>query len=186
VTGILARRRAAVLVAAALIAAAVAGCEYANDVGPDPSRPAGRPENPLGATPLPIASADPALVAELDRNMAAVELMLADVPEGAGGAAGGISGHSSSGGGLSFSVVLTQAGTYTVTVVCVGAVEAQLLVTSRGSAGGSHRIDFPCGEPVERQVELGTGPVTAHIVSPDEGRIHKAAVGAVRILDPAP
>jgi hypothetical protein len=118
--------------------------------------------------------------------MGAVELMLADIPAGAGGAAGGISGHSAAGGGLTYNGVLTGAGTYTVTAACTGALEAQLVVTSRGASAGSEVIDVPCGEPVTRQVQLGTGPVTAHLVSPDEDRLHKAAAGAVRILDPAP
>lgn len=182
----LAPLRAVFLVAGALVAAGLAGCEYANDVGPDPSRPAARTGPTTAASPLPLPSADPEVLAELDRNMAAVELLLADVPVGAGGAAGAISGHSGDGGGLTYNGVLTGAGTYTVTAVCVGAAEAQLVVTSRGSAGSTHRVEVPCGEVVKRQVELNTGPVTAYIVSPDEDRVHKAAAGAVRILDPAP
>ncbi|CAN7514036.1 hypothetical protein [Arthrobacter sp. LjRoot14] len=179
-------RRAVLLVAGALAAAGLAGCEYANDVGPEPSRPTGRPATTVAAPPVPFGSMDPALEAELERNMAAVELLLADVPVGAGGAAGAISGHTGTGGGLTFNGVLTGAGVYTVTAVCVGAVTAQLVVTSRGSAGTTHRIDVPCGEPVSEQVELNTGPVTAHIVSPDEDRVRTAAVGAIRILDPGP
>ncbi|MDV8147148.1 hypothetical protein [Arthrobacter sp. B10-11] len=172
-------KRAAFL-AAALLAAGVAGCEYANDVGPDPSRPSGT-GTPAAADPFPLASVDPEFEAELQRNMAAVELILADVPAGAGGASGGISGHGAAGGGLTYNGVLTNAGTYTVTAACTGAVEAQLVVTSRGVAGSSEAIDVPCGEPVRRQLQLGTGPVTAYLVSPDESRVHKAAVGAVRI-----
>lgn len=182
-------KRAVFLVAGAvlgaLVAASLAGCEYANDVGPEPSRSAGATGS-SGASPLPLPSTDPELLAELDRNMAAVELLLAHVPVGAGGAAGAISGHGGAGGGLTYNGVLTGAGTDTVTAVCVGAEQAQLVVTSRGSAPGSHGMDVPCGQPVTQQVELGTGPVTAYIVSPDEGRVYKAAVGAVRILEPSP
>ena len=170
----------AVFLAAVLLAAGAAGCEYANDVGPDPSRPSGTGTT-AAAGPFPIASVDPELEAELERNMGAVELMMADVPAGAGGAAGGISGKSAAGGGLTYNGVLTNAGTYTVTAACTGAVEAQLVITSRGAAGNSEVIDVPCGEPVRRQLQLGTGPVTAYLVSPDESRVHKAAVGAVRI-----
>ncbi|MEK0156654.1 hypothetical protein [Arthrobacter oryzae] len=174
----------AVFLVAVLLAAGVAGCEYANDVTPAPSRPSGT-GTAAAAGPFPFASVDPELEAELERNMGAVELMLADVPAGAG-AAGGISGHSAAGGGLTYNGVLTNAGTYTVTAVCTGAVEAQLVVTSRGTTGSPEVIDVPCGEPVSRQVQLGTGSVTAYLVSPDESRVHKAAVGAVRIVDPAP
>jgi hypothetical protein len=177
-------QRALFLAAGALVAAGLAGCEYANDVGPEPSLPTARPGPATAAPPLPVASMDPGLKAEQDRNMAAVELLLADVPSGAGGVAGAISGHSGAGGGLTFTGVLTEAGAYTVTAVCVGAAEAQLVVTSRGSTGTTHRIDVPCGEPVSEQVELNTGPVTAYIVSADEDRVHKAAMGAVRLLDP--
>jgi hypothetical protein len=175
----------AVFLVAALVTAGLAGCEYADDVGPAPSGAAGSSGSST-APPLPLRSADPALLAEMDRNMAAVELLLADVPVGAGGAAGGISGRSGAGGGFAYNGVLTRAGTYTVTAVCMGAAEAQLAVLSRGTAESSYAIDVPCGEPVAQQVELGTGPVTAHLVSPDEERKFKGAVGAVRISDPAP
>ncbi|WP_104173382.1 hypothetical protein [Arthrobacter sp. Y81] len=174
----------AVFLVAALLAAGLAGCEYADDVGPAPSA-GGRTGSGVAPT-VPLSSAGPALMAEMDRNMAAVELLLADVPVGAGGAAGGISGRSGAGGGFAYNGVLTRAGTYTVVAVCVGAAEAQLAVLSRGTSEGSYAIDVPCGEPVTQQLELGTGPVTAHLVSPDEERIYKAAVGAVRISDPAP
>lgn len=188
--GILARRRGALLAAAALIAVAVAvavaGCEYADDVGPNQSRPTGRPATTVAAPPVPLASMDPALEAELERNMAAAELKLADLPAGASGGAGSISGHSSAGGGFTFSVVLTQAGTYTVTAICVGAANAKLMVTSRGAVSSSQGNDVPCGVLVKWRVELGTGPVTVHLVSPDEAGLHKAAVGAVRIFDPMP
>jgi hypothetical protein len=103
------------------------------------------------------------------------------VPVGAGGGAGGISG-----GGFTYNGVLTQSGTHTVTAVCVGAPEAQLAVISRGTTSSYQRIDVPCGELVSQQVELGTGPVTAHLETLDDGRGHKSAAGAVRILDPAP
>ncbi|MFF1382050.1 hypothetical protein ACFVWT_00645 [Arthrobacter sp. NPDC058288] len=171
----------AMFLVGALLAAGLAGCEYADDVGPAPSA-GGR----TGSSALPLPSADPALMAELDRNMAAVELLLADVPVGAGGAAGAISGPSGAREGLTYNGVVTEAGAYTVAAVCVGAVKAQLVVTSRGSTGSSQGIDVPCGDVVKRQVELNTGPVTAYIVSPDEDRVHQAAVGAVRIPDPSP
>lgn len=174
----------AVLLVAGLIAACLAGCEYADDVGPAPSNAASRHGSSV-TKPVPLPSVDPELLAELDRNMAAVELLLADVPVGAGGAAGGISGHSSAGGGLTYNGVLTRAGTYTVIAVCVGATDAQLAVLSRGTVESHHSVDVPCGVPVTQQIELGTGPVTAHLVSPDEERNHKAAVGAVRISGPA-
>ncbi|KQR65561.1 hypothetical protein ASF98_10690 [Arthrobacter sp. Leaf337] len=184
--GTLARRRAALLAAAALIAVAVAGCEYADDVGPNQSRPTGRPATTVAGRPVPLASMDPALEAELERNMAAVELKLADLPAGASGGAGSIGGHSSAGGGLTFSVVLTQAGTYTLTAICVGADKAKLMVTSRGAVSSSQGNDVLCGTLVKWRVELGTGPVTVHLVSPDEAGLHKAAVGVVRIFDPVP
>lgn len=179
-------RVAAAVPVLAMLATALGGCEYANDAGPDPSRPTGRVATTGSAAPLPSASVDPGLAAELERNMAAVELMLANVPAGAGGATGGISGHSTAGGGLTYNGVLTGAGTYTVTAVCAGAVEAQLVVTSRGITASSHVIDVPCGELVNRQIELGSGPVTAYLVGPDESLVHTAAAGAVRLLDPAP
>jgi len=175
----------------ALLAAVLGGCEYgtdqyADDGDPDQSRPTGRPATTVAAPPVPLASMDPALEAELERNMAAVELKLADLPAGASGGAGSIGGHSSAGGGLTFSVVLTQAGTYTLTAICVGAAKAKLMVTSRGAVSSSQSNDVPCGTLVKWRVELGTGPVTVHLVSPDEAGLHKAAVGAVRIFDPMP
>ena len=179
----------AVFLVSGALMAGVTACEYADDIGAGPSGPAdGRGSSP-GTNPVPFTSPDPKLEAELERNMAAVELMLADVPMGSSGGAGRISGTGGAGGaggGFSYNGVLTRAGTYTVTAVCVGGPGARLVVTSHGTAGDPRQIDVPCGERISQQIELGTGPFTAYLGSPDESGEYLAAVGALRILDPAP
>ncbi|MBT2596355.1 hypothetical protein [Arthrobacter sp. ISL-72] len=176
----------AVFLVAGALMAGVAGCEYADETGAEPSGPADRPVRSLGANPVPFASPDPKLEAELERNMAAVELMLADVPMGSAGGAGGISGQGGAGGGFAYDGVLTRAGAYTVTAVCVGGAGARLVITSGGTAGGSRQIDVPCGERISQQIELGTSPFTAYLGSRDESSEYPAAVGAMRISDPVP
>jgi hypothetical protein len=173
---------AVLLLAGTLTAAGLAGCEYADDVGPAPSAAAGRTGSGVAST-VPAPSVDPEHAAELDRNMGAVELMLADVPVGAGGGTGSISGRSG-GGGLMFHSYLTRAGTYTVSAVCVGTPDAQLTVISLGTQTFEH---FPtlCGEVVSHQIELGTGQVELHLVR-DEGSGARTAAGGVRISDPTP
>lgn len=170
-----------VFLVAALLAAGLAGCEYADDVVPAPSA-AGRTGSGVAST-APLPSVDPELEAELERNMAAVELMLAAVPVGSGGGTGGISSRSGA-GGFMFHSYLTQAGTYTISAACVGAPDAQLAVISLGTQTVEH-FPTPCGDVVSHQIALGTGQVELHLVR-DEGPGARTSAGGVRISAPTP
>jgi hypothetical protein len=52
---------AAVVPVLCLLAAGLAGCEYADDVGPSPSGAAGRTGNSIATDTVPMASVDPEL-----------------------------------------------------------------------------------------------------------------------------
>lgn len=174
--------RRAVFLAAGLAAACLAGCEYADDVGPAPSNSAGRTaEGP--ATPVPLPSADPELVAEMDRNIATLEAAMVEVPTGLGGAAGGIGGRGDGEGGLGFGTRVTETATYKVTAACIGAPRAKISVIS---ASSDTRLEFttPCAELFSRDVELRPGPLTVRLVAVGDGE-QQAASGVVRINEAA-
>lgn len=128
-----------------------------------------------------MASVDPELVAELDRNTAALEIIMADVPIGIGGGAGGISGKGNGEGGLGFSTQLTDTATYTVTAACIGAPGARLSVSS---AASNTLLVFPtpCTGVVSQDIELRPGPVSVRLVAAGDG-YQKAATGVVRISE---
>jgi hypothetical protein len=178
---VLAPKRAVFLVAA-LLAAGLAGCEYADDGGAAPSG-AGPTGNSTVMAPVPIATGDPELVAELDRNLAALEIRMTDVPVGAGGAAGDISSQGNGEGGLEFSTQLTDGGTYTEAAGCIGAAEAKLSISS---AAGNTRMEFTasCAGVLRHNVELGPGPVSVRLVADGQG-YQNAATGVVRIYEAA-
>lgn len=173
---------AAVVPVLGLLVAGLAGCEYADDVGPSPSGAAGPTGNSTVTAPVPVASVDPELVAELDRNLAALEIIMADVPVGAGGAAGSISGQGNGEGGLEFSTLLTDAATYTVAVGCIGAPGATLSVSSAGNT--QLQFSASCAGVLSHNVELGPGPVSVRLVAAGQG-YQNAATGVVRIYDAA-
>ncbi|QCO99776.1 hypothetical protein FCN77_21265 [Arthrobacter sp. 24S4-2] len=130
-----------------------------------------------------MASVDPELVAEQDRNMAAIEILMADVPIGAGGAAGSINGQGNGEGGLGFSTQLTDTATYTVTAGCIGAPGAKLTVSS---GPGNALLDLPtsCAGVLSHDIELQPGPVSVSLVAAGEG-YQKAATGVVRVYEAA-
>jgi hypothetical protein len=170
---------AAVVPVFCLLAAGLAGCEYADDVGPSPSGAASATGSGIATDPVPMASVDPELAAELDRNMATLEIIMADVPIGIGGRAGGISGQGNGEGGLEISTRLTDTATYTVTTACIGAPGARLSVSS---AASNTLLDFPtpCTGVLSHDVELRPGPVSLRLVAVGDG-YQNAATGVVRI-----
>ena len=168
--------RRAVFLVAALLAAGLAGCEYADDVGPAPSA-TGRTGDSV-VTPVPLLSVDPELMAELDRNMATLDLAMVEVPVGLAGAAGGISK-----GGLEFTTSVTETATYKVTAACIGAPEARLSVRS-ASSDTLLEITTPCAELFSRDIELRPGPLTVRLAAVGDGYL-QAASGVVRINEAA-
>jgi hypothetical protein len=166
-----------------LTAACLGGCEYADDVGPAPSTAASRTGNGVTPMPIPLASVDPELMAEMDRNMATLERAMVEVPIGLAGAAGGISARSDSGGGLEFSTSVTGTATYRVTAACIGAPGAKLSVSS---ASSNTLLEFttPCAELFSRDVELRPGTVTVRLVAVGDGYL-QAASGVMRINEAA-
>jgi hypothetical protein len=168
----------AVLLVAGLIAACLAGCEYADDVGPAPSAAASRTGKGVTPTPIPLASVDPELMAEINRNMATLEMAMVEVPFGLAGAAGGISD-----GGLAFTTNVTGTATYKVTAACIGAPGARLSVSS---ASSNTLLEFttPCGELFSRDVELRPGTLIVRLVAVGDGYL-QAASGVMRINEAA-
>jgi hypothetical protein len=170
-----------------LFAAGLTGCEYADDAGPTPSgagsNAGASASASIAAVPVPLTSADPELVAEQDSNMAALEVLMADVPPGVGGAAGSINSQGNGEGGLEFSTHLTEAATYTVTTGCIGAPGAKLSVSS---GSGNTLLDLPtsCAGVLSHDIELRPGPVSVRLVASGEG-YQNAATGVVRVYEAA-
>ena len=172
----------AVFLAAALLAAGLAGCEYADDVGPAPS--ARRPDGPA-AWPhrFRSPSVDPELEAELDRNMAAVELVHGGRARGGGRRRRGYQ-RAQAAGRIHVTSVDRDAGTYTVTAACIGAPDAQAYGHLRWSDSrlGSHDAVRGTGQPA--RLSSGPGPLTVHLVAVGTASL-QAASGVVRINEAA-
>lgn len=153
--------RAALLLAAAAVAAALAGCEVADDVGlsPGDSGPSAR-SYPARA---PLPTRDPELAAAEARNLVELEAVLGS-PEGLlFGASGGLGDTSS--GGHATSGLVTQAGQYKVTAACVGAPDAHLSVIQGARQGGTLlERNLDCGSVAEALVDLVPGTVSAHLI----------------------
>jgi hypothetical protein len=152
-------RAVAPLLALALAAAALSGCEVADDVGL-PASDASSSARP-GATRPPLPANDSEVAARQARNQAEVERILGDPPGallmGGGGGIGG-SGFRASGTALG-------KGTYAVTVACVGTPNALLAISQNGLRDGGHlELSVECGRVVEAAVDLETGSATVQII----------------------
>ena len=154
-------RRTAVLLVAAAVAAGLAGCEYADDVGALPA--ASSSPTPSYRARAPLPTRDPAIVAAESGNL----LELGAVLDGSSedylfGGSGGIGGTSSA--GFSTSGPVRQAGQYKVTAACVGVPDAHLSVTQGAREGGTLlELNLDCGSAAEALVDLVPGSVSAHV-----------------------
>ncbi len=154
------RRTAAPLIVLALAAAALAGCEVADDVGlpASDSSPSARPS----AARPPLPAEDPQLAARQARNQAEVARILGDPPGPVPmGGAGGI-GRS----GFRASLTVPGKGSYAVTAACAGTPSALLAISQNGGRNGGHlELSVECGRLVEGTVDLESGSVTVQIFS---------------------
>ena len=154
--------RVALLLAAASVAAGLAGCEYADDVGPSPAgaSPSAR-SSPVRA---PLPARDPEVVAAETRNLLALAAVLDASQDGPFlGGSGGIGDTSS--GGLSASGKVSRAGQYKVSAACIGAPDAHLSVIQGAREGGTLlERSLDCGSVTEALLDLDTGDVSAHLV----------------------
>ena len=172
--------RAALLLAVGAVAAGLAGCEVADDVGRSPAAAGPSARSYPARAPLPTP--DPELVAAQNRNLLELEAMLGS-PEGlVFGGSGGIGDTSS--GGFSTSGIVTRAGQYAVSAACVGAPDAHLSVIQGARQGGTLlERNLDCGSVTESLVDLVPGTVSAHLIrygggTPGPGT---GAVAGVRI-----
>jgi len=179
-------RRTAVLLAAAAVAAGLAGCEYADDVEALPAAPSAPGRSYPARAALPTR--DPELVAAETRNLLELGAVLDGSPEGLlFGGSGGIGDTTS--GGLSTSGLVKQAGQYKVTAACIGAPDAHLSVIQGARQGGTLlELGIDCGSMAEALVDLVPGSVSAHLVRyggavPGPGT---GAVAGIRISFVAP
>jgi hypothetical protein len=154
--------RAALLLAVAAAATALAGCEYADDVGLAPAA-SGGPARSYPARP-PLPARDPELLAAETRNLSELGAMLGDAPDGLlVGGSGGLG--DTSGGGFSTSGTVTRTGEYKVSAACLGAPDAQLSVTQNARQGGTRlELSLDCGSVSEALVNLETGTVSASLL----------------------
>lgn len=171
------RRRAALLVA---LAAGLAGCQYADDVGLAPTVP-----------DTAQTQRDAHLAATVDRNTAELERVLGATPDGLiAGGTGGVG--TSATGGFRTTVQVTEAGRYTVTAACIGVPGTQLTVTQGSRQGGTASIllelNHECGGAASSEVSLEAGSASAHVVRLREGSADPGAgaVAGVRISRSGP
>lgn len=150
------------LLAVAAVAAGLAGCEYADDVGALPTA-SGAPSRPPPAR-APLPTRDPELVAAETRNLLELGTVLDGSQEGLlFGGSGGIGDTTS--GGLATSGLVRRAGQYKVTAACVGAPDAHLSVIQGAREGGTLlELSLDCGIAAEALVDLVPGTVSAHLV----------------------
>lgn len=145
-------RGAALLLALAGTAAALAGCEYHDDVADPTAAPAvsSRP------APPPPPQADPGLAERERRNLGELEAVLGTRPVGLVlGGTGGIGGS-----GFRNSAEAVPKGTYTLTAACIGAPNALFMVSQDGLRGGGRvEMSLDCGAVETTRVELKAGPV---------------------------
>ena len=168
--------RAARALAVAAVAAALAGCEVADDVGLPPAAAEASARSFPATAPLPTR--DPELAAVEDRNLSEVEALLGS-PEGLLiGGSGGIGDASS--GGLAASGSVTRAGQYKVTAACVGAPDAHLSVIQGARQGGTLlERTFDCGSLTEALIDLVPGTVSAHLIRYGGGAVPGPGTGTV-------
>jgi hypothetical protein len=155
-------RRTAVLLAVAAVAAGLAGCEYADDVGTLPAASSAPSRSQPAKAPLPTR--DPEVVAAETRNLLDLGTVLDGASEGyLFGGAGGIGDTPSR--GFATSGPVRQAGQYKIIAACVGAPDAHLSVT-QGARGGGTLLErsIDCGTLAEALVDLVPGTVSAHLV----------------------
>jgi hypothetical protein len=174
-------RRSAALLAVAAVAAGLAGCQYADDVGTMPEASSAPARSHPSRVPLPTR--DPEVVAAETRNLLELGTVLDGSPEGF------LFGGSSRIGdtpsrGLATSGPIRTAGRYKVTAACVGAPDAHLSVTQGARGGGSlleRSID--CGMLAEALVDLEPGTVSAHLIRYGDGSSgpETGAVAGIRI-----
>jgi hypothetical protein len=150
-----------VLLAAAAVAAGLAGCEYADDVGELPAASSSPSRSYPARAPLPTR--DPELVAAETRNLLELGTVLDGSPEDFLFGGSGPIGDTGS-GGLSSSGLVRQAGQYKVTAACIGAPDAHLSVIQGARQGGTLlELNLDCGSAAEALVDLVPGSVSAHL-----------------------
>ena len=155
--------RTALLLAVAAVAAGLAGCEYADDVG----TLAGRFRRSAAGRIRPGRRCRPGIRNSLPPKPA---ICWNSGPSSTAhrtgllfGGSGGIGDTSS--GGFSTSGLVRRAGQYKVTAACVGAPDAHLSVTQGARQGGTLlELSLDCGSAAEALVDLVPGSVSAHLV----------------------
>lgn len=159
--------RTAALLAVAAVAAGLAGCQYADDVGTAPEASSAPARSHPARVPLPTR--DPAVVAAENRNLRELGTVFDGMTEDfLFGGSGGIGDTPS--GGLATSGPVGTAGQYKVTAACVGAPDAHLSVTQGARGGGSLlELGIDCGVLTEALVDLEPGTVSAHLIRYGDG-----------------
>ncbi|KQN84511.1 hypothetical protein [Arthrobacter sp. Leaf69] len=168
--------RTALLLTAGAVAAGLAGCEYADDVGTVPAAAGPSARTPAASAPLPTR--DPELVAAETRNLLTLDAVLGGLPEGLlFGGSGGIGDTSS--GGFSVSGEISRAGRYKISAACIGAPDAHLSVIQGAREGGTLlERNLDCGSVTGALLVLEPGDVSAHLVRYGGG-VPGPATGAV-------
>lgn len=159
--------RTSLMLAVAAVAASLAGCAYADDVGLSPAAAGPSARSEPAAAPIPTR--DPEIVAAETRNFVELGVVLGGAPDGL--LVGGSSGLGGTGsGGFGTSSVVPRAGQYKVTAACVGAPDAHLSVTQGAREGGTLlERSLDCGAVTEALIDLWPGTVSAHLIRYGDG-----------------
>ncbi|WP_445153473.1 hypothetical protein ACTWLI_08430 [Arthrobacter sp. Hor0625] len=142
---------------ALVFAAALAGCEVADDVGnpgPDAAPPV---RSPAPRPTLPPPTQDEAIAAEVAKNTTEVQRLLGPRPKNE---------LMSSLTGIGFRQTKqgTAKGVYAVRIACAGTPTALLAVTQPDRRDGTRlTLKVPCGRTVQASVKLESGPTTVQI-----------------------
>jgi hypothetical protein len=137
--------------------AVLSACEYTGEelaqatAAPGRSRPA----------PAPLPTADPELAKAQAENQVQLDMRLGPRPDGVVlGGSGGLGGD-----GFSASVAGVPSGSYTVTAACLGVTKASLVIWQPNYRGGRQQeLTLDCRKATSVELDLATGPVSAHAV----------------------
>lgn len=163
------RARAWAPLFALVLAAGLAGCEVADDVGvPGPDA---APSARSAAPRPPVPTQDAELAAQTAKSMTEVQRLL-------GGPSKNELMSAFTGVGFRQTTPRTAGGPYTVRIACAGTPSVRLTVTQPDRRDGTRLTrSVTCGRPVEAVVKLGSGPTTVQIAPNTTEPDPAAAVG---------
>lgn len=170
-------RCTAAFIGGVLLAGGLAACAYEDGVGPQPTS-AKRTHRPAPTIP----AKDQDVLGVEARNYAELAQRLAEPPGSALLADAG----PADGPGVGFSKAATvlTAGPHTVSAACVGASQAQIVLSQEGAGTEPLSLVFDCSGVQTQVVQLQRGYVSAHLTRQDPTGAWTGAVAGIKITVP--